>query len=504
MKKMDPDANQLARKHVDEVEQLLRSNSHLHVNELDSILSEINDFLHLRSRELSKGNTVSYKNVFEAINECGSPSEIVKQYLEINTNEIVEPFEEIKGKSPFLFSKEGIGRIFPSRMKKSRKNSKSDGLILPKSLPSNNLRYLTHSYYKKYEYKKKVENWIILSCISIIGVVWIPFLALYWLISFRDVERKFMKSWEENKNFSSNFPYQPGFRTIFTQNKTYQTNLRRINRIKILCMSILIIPLWGYVIAMFTIGVMSLFTIGMAPLLAYYYLEGPKRHINILIEREYQLKSEKSDNYNYLAYYNKAGYLSFDFDITTKIMREINFSKDENISGIFQTRYKMIKSSYIIITNRNVIEYSPAYILGYGDRTNYFPKDQIKSYLFRKKQRKVMMIVETIDDNFLIIKGLDKKVLEPIQKAMTNLEVKYKKSEFGQLSKKRRKKTTSDEEKSFACQVCQSQKSKTVPYLRCENCGRYVCIDCFNQEVQKGRARCPKCEGGLISQEFAL
>ena len=154
MKKMDPDANQLARTHVDEVEQLLRSNSHLHVNELDSMLSEINDFIHLRSRELSKGETVSYKDVYEAIDECGSPSEIVKQYLEINTNEIVEPFEGIKEKSPSLLSKERIGKIIPSRMKKSQKNRKSDSLILPKSVSSNNIRYLTHSYYKKYEYKK--------------------------------------------------------------------------------------------------------------------------------------------------------------------------------------------------------------------------------------------------------------------------------------------------------------------------------------------------------------
>ena len=67
MKKMDTDANQLARTHIDDVEQLLQTNSSLHANEVDSLLSEINDFLHLRSRELSKGKSVNYMDVVEAL-----------------------------------------------------------------------------------------------------------------------------------------------------------------------------------------------------------------------------------------------------------------------------------------------------------------------------------------------------------------------------------------------------------------------------------------------------
>jgi hypothetical protein len=215
MKKMDTDANQLARTHIDDVEQLLRTNSSLHANEVDSLLSEINDFLHLRSRELSKGRSVSYMDVLEAIDECGSPSEIVKQYLEINTNEINKSFQPLRKRSSTFSNKKGFRRFFPQRLTKFRRDKKTDGIIQLKSLSPNltqdgkpdNIRYQTHSLYRKFEYKKKLEMWIFWSCISIIGMLWIPFLAFYWLLSFRNVENKFMKSWEENETFSSIFPY---------------------------------------------------------------------------------------------------------------------------------------------------------------------------------------------------------------------------------------------------------------------------------------------------------
>ena len=245
-----------------------------------------------------------------------------------------------------------------------------------------------------------------------------------------------MKSWQENESFSSIFPYQPDFRTLFTQSQTYQTNLRRINRIKTLFMLILIIPFWGYVFLMFGIGVMAFFTLGMAPLLAYYYLRGPKRHINILIEREYQLKSEKSNKFNYLAFYNKAGYLSFDFDITTKIMRELNLSKEETILRIYQSGVKIIRSSFLIITNQNIIDYSPSIIFGYGDRIHYLSKNQVTNYHFRKKRRKMTLIIESVQGGSFIIGGLDRKVLEPIHNVMNLLELKHKKPDIRRLVQK--------------------------------------------------------------------
>ncbi len=508
MKKMDNDANQLTRTHIDDVEQLLRTNSSLHANEVDSLLSEINDFLHLRSRELSEGDIVSYKDVQRAIDECGSPSEIVKQYLEINDNEIMKPFKPINEKSSSFFSKKRIRKIFPQRLTKSQKFIKPQGTIPLKSLSSDfnpaekidNVRYLTHSFYKKNEYKKKIEKWIFLSCISIIGVLWVLFLAFYWLLSFRNVETKFMKSWEENENFSTIFPYQPDFRTLFTQNQTYQTNLRRINRIKVLLMLILIIPFWGYVFLFFAVGVMSFFTIGMAPLLAYYYLRGPKRHINILIEREYQLKSEKSNKFNYLAFYNKTGYLSFDFDITTKIMRELNLSKEETILGIFQSGVRIIQSSFVIITTQNIIDYSPSFISGYGDRIHYLPKNQVTSYHFRKKRRKMTLIIESVESGSFIIGGLDRKVLEPIHNIMNLLEIRLRKPDIIRLVQKKRKHIVSPGVESFICQVCETQIPSTIPNLKCDRCSRYVCVDCFYQMTRKGITHCPKCEGSLVSQ----
>ncbi len=508
MKKLDPDANQLARTYIDDVELLLRSNSDLHVNEIDSLLSEINDFLHLRSRELSKGDNVSYREVLEAIDECGSPSEIVKQYLEISSNEVIEPLKPIKDKPSSFNSMKQISKLVPSIITKSRKDIEREGVIKAKSSSSDliqnekndNIKYLTHSCYKKYENKKKVEKWIFLSCISVIGGFWVPFLAFYWLVSLKDAESKFMKSWEENKAFSSIFPYQPELRSIFTQNRTYRTNLLRINRIKTLFMLILIIPFFGYIFLLYVVGLMSLFTLGMAPLLAYYYLRGPKRHINILIEREFQLKSEETNNYNYLAFYNKAGLLSFDFDITTKIIRELNLLKEETILGVFQTSKRIIFSSFVIITNQQIINYSPPIISDYGERVYYLPRKQISNYHFQKKGRKVILVIESVDEEPFIIQGLDKKVVEPIQNLMNLLEIKYKKPDIIRLVQKKRQKSFTIRKELFICQVCESQLSRTTPNLKCDICSRYVCLDCFCQIAHEGRMRCPKCEGGLVSQ----
>lgn len=507
MKIMDPDANQLARTYIDNVEELLRSNSRFHVNEIDSLLSEINDFIHLRSRELSKEDSVHYREVLEAIDDCGSPSEIVKQYLEINTTEINKPFKPIKAKSSPFFSKKRIGKFIPSIRTKSPKNVESDKIITAKSFSStrsikdksDDLRYLTHSYYKKYEYKKKVETWIFLSCISIIGALWVPFLAFYWLVSLRNAESKFMKSWAENKTFSSVFPYQPKFFTLFTQNRTYQTNLLRINRIKTLFMLILIIPLLGYYVLLAGVGLISLITLGMFPLLAYYYLRGPKRHINHLIEREYQLQSEDSTNSNYLAFYNKSGYLSFDFDITTKIMREIKLNKAEKISGIFQKEPNVIGSSFLIITNEQIIDYNPPIIYDYGEKIQYITKNQLDNFSFRKKGRKITLTVESIDGVYFIFRGIDKRVVEPIQNSLNLLGLKQEKPVSERIRKMKRKNGITTTLEPFFCQVCESHQSNTTASLICDTCSRAVCINCFCQMLHVGEANCPKCEGNLIA-----
>lgn len=506
---MDPDANQLARTYIDNVEGLLRSNSRIHVNEIDSLLSEINDYVHLRCRELSKGDSVHYREVLEAIDECGSPSEIVKQYFEINSTELEKPFKPIKAKSAPIFSKKRIGNLIPSIRTKSPKNVKSNKIISAKSFSStrflknksDDLRYLTHSYYKKYEYKKKVETWIFLSCISIIGALWVPFLAFYWLVSLRNAESKFMKSWAENKAFSSVFPYQPEFFSLFTQNRTYQTNLLRINRIKTLFMVILIIPFLGYYFLLVGSGIISLITLGMFPLLAYYYLKGPKRHINHLIEREYQLQSEDSNNSNYLAFYNKSGYLSFDFDITTKIMREIKLSKAEKISGVFQKEpdVKIIGSSFLIITNEQIIDYSPPIFYDYREKIQYVPKKQLDTFTFRKKGRKTTLTVESIDGVYFIFRGLSKKVVEPIQNSLNLLGLKQEEPVIEHIKKVKMKNGITNTIEPFFCQVCESHQPNETASLICDTCSRAICINCFCQMARVGETNCPKCEGNLIA-----
>ncbi len=83
MKSLDVDAKHLIRNYVDSIEEYLRNKGNLHPNEIDSLLNEINDFIHLRSRELSEEDRVHYDVVLKAIDECGSPSEIGDAFLEL-------------------------------------------------------------------------------------------------------------------------------------------------------------------------------------------------------------------------------------------------------------------------------------------------------------------------------------------------------------------------------------------------------------------------------------
>ena len=72
MKTFDVDAKHLIRNYIDSIEEFVRNNTRLHPNEIDSLLNEINDFVYLRSRELTVGDRVLYSDVLRAIEECGS------------------------------------------------------------------------------------------------------------------------------------------------------------------------------------------------------------------------------------------------------------------------------------------------------------------------------------------------------------------------------------------------------------------------------------------------
>jgi len=52
----------------------------------------------------------------------------------------------------------------------------------------------------------------------------------------------------------------------------------------------------------------------------------------------------------------------------------------------------------------------------------------------------------------------------------------------------------------FYCQVCESQRPSTKARLKCGDCSRYVCIDCFTQMAQVGKMGCPMCEGNLVTE----
>lgn len=82
MKTFDVDAKHLIRTYIDSIEEYARQHTRMHPNEIDGLLNEINDFVYLRSGELTTGERVQYDDVLKAIEECGSPSEICEDYLQ--------------------------------------------------------------------------------------------------------------------------------------------------------------------------------------------------------------------------------------------------------------------------------------------------------------------------------------------------------------------------------------------------------------------------------------
>ena len=86
MKPIKEDAKILIRSYVDNIEDYLKSNSKMHPNEIDALLNEINDFIFIRSNELSSKDMILHSDVLKAIDECGSPSDILEQYLDTESD----------------------------------------------------------------------------------------------------------------------------------------------------------------------------------------------------------------------------------------------------------------------------------------------------------------------------------------------------------------------------------------------------------------------------------
>ncbi len=88
LKEMNTDARELIRSYIDNIEEYMKSTCKMHPNEIDTLLTEINDFMYIRSNELATEVTITHSNVLQAMEECGSPSEICDQYLESDDEEV--------------------------------------------------------------------------------------------------------------------------------------------------------------------------------------------------------------------------------------------------------------------------------------------------------------------------------------------------------------------------------------------------------------------------------
>ncbi|MFW9853524.1 MAG: PHD finger domain-containing protein [Candidatus Thorarchaeota archaeon] len=132
----------------------------------------------------------------------------------------------------------------------------------------------------KIEKAKRIERYILISGIIIIGYLWIWALAIWWLWTSRRVEEEFIKIWKSHSNFEGNYPFQRVFFEIITEDPVYQQKLYSKNSLKNFLMWILAIPVLGYVFVL--IG--TFLTIGILWIFYFSEMQKPNKYLKHYVE----------------------------------------------------------------------------------------------------------------------------------------------------------------------------------------------------------------------------
>ncbi|MFW9780296.1 MAG: PHD finger domain-containing protein [Candidatus Heimdallarchaeota archaeon] len=132
----------------------------------------------------------------------------------------------------------------------------------------------------KIEKAKRIETYILISGIIIIGYLWIWALAIWWLWTSRRVEEEFIRIWKRHSNFEGNYPFQRGFFEIITEDPVYRQKLTSKNSLKNFFMWILAIPFLGYVFVL--IG--TFLTIGILWIFYFSEMQKPNKYLKQSVE----------------------------------------------------------------------------------------------------------------------------------------------------------------------------------------------------------------------------
>ncbi|MFX1424677.1 MAG: hypothetical protein ACFFB2_20340, partial [Promethearchaeota archaeon] len=139
--------------------------------------------------------------------------------------------------------------------------------------------------FSKVKRRKRIELIILISCISIVGYLWVWILAIWWLWSFRRVDENFITIWSQVPQFEGEFPYRRENFDIIAKDWQYFQLVKRKNSVKIVLMVILAIPLYGYLLML----VGTILTLGIILLFLYNQMKKPDNYLSTRIRRKIQI-----------------------------------------------------------------------------------------------------------------------------------------------------------------------------------------------------------------------
>ncbi|MHA2246113.1 MAG: hypothetical protein ACXADY_14210 [Candidatus Hodarchaeales archaeon] len=419
-------------------------------------------------------------------------------------------------------------------------------------------KYMVRDSYSKIRRGKMIEIGIYISCISIVGYVWVWILAIWWLISFRRADEEFIHMWKNVPEFEERYPFQRKYHELITTDRAYQQKIRTKNATKILIMAVLAIPILGYILIL----TVTALTFGIVLIIYYYRLQIPHRYLKQIITHDLRISSDthafresqsqaqtptekgifcgrcgkklpqRARYCNICAYpvnipqQKEVVFRRVSFKQAVDLLDSETFPRSSRMNIEFEClvqkpaspKQTMGPAPYrkIRVTDPGQLITRTLYIWGdqnkkhniqlagsleKGDRLLVMgpnrPKDDPRYY--RDEAGQDVFWISSWDGTALGsgTRLLKLQTITPTQAEEEPIPVKSKDIiEFKPETPVIRQSTITPP---FYCQLCSIKHKAGTPRMQCDTCGRYVCVEAFAEMAQVGRTSCPMCDGKLSS-----
>ena len=400
--------------------------------------------------------------------------------------------------------------------------------------------------YSKVNRRKRIELLVIISCIFIIGYLWVWLLAIWWLISFRRADEDFISLWQRFPQFEGEFPYTKENFSLITSDWQYYHLIKRKNSIKIALMFVLAVPLYGYVLLFLAV----ILTFGVIGIFLYTQMRKPEKYLAAHTIRHFPSPDYPKDETGTFcgrcgkrlpqrarfcdscAYpveipkKEEGAFKRVSFRQAVELLDSESYPRGTRLDIEFECVVTQAASPEksggpapyrtIRVTDPGKVTTRTLYVWGdLGHRYNIElvaalnPGDRLlvigprrpkDSPYYKDENQRDMFWIERWDGT---VSGTGTRLLklEDISSMKVETEVSSPKKptdliEFTPEAPVAKPQTLTPP---FYCQLCSIKHAAGTPRMQCDACGRFVCIEAFADMAQVGRTNCPMCDGKLSS-----